>query len=323
MVTLKQLAKELGVSVSTVSKALNDSFDIGQETKKRVLALAKEYNYTPNNVAVNLRSKSTKTIGVIIPNIFNHFYTKILSGIEAEAKKNGFKTLIYISNEKYETEVESITYFLNGSVDGILVAPSEETQKLGEIQHFENLKKRELPFVIFDRKIPDFKSDIVRINDTEVTQQTIQHFLSLGRRNIAVVSLLKSLSVGIERVEATKGFTDIILIEEEQEQAIEKRIKNILEDKKVNAILGLDEVSTIIALNLARKLGYNIPKDLSIIGFSQGVLSKYSYPKLSTINQHSVKIGKKSVELLLEKIKYKNIDYQEIIISADIEIFET
>lgn len=323
MVTLKQLSKELGVSVSTVSKALNDSFEIGKDTKKRVLELAKKYNYTPNNVAVNLRSQSTKTIGVIIPNIFNHFYTKILSGIEAEAKKKGYRTLIYISNEKHETEVESIAYFLNGSVDGILLAPSEETQKMGNINHFENLKNRALPFVVFDREIPNFKSDLVRINDAEITKKTIQKFIDEGRKNIVVFSLLKNLSVGKERAKAIKAFKNVLLVEEEDEQIIEQKIETLLKDKKVDAVLGLDEVSSIITLNLARKLNYNIPENLSIIGFSQGVLSKYSYPKLSTINQHSVEIGKKSVELLLNKIKKKTEEHQEFVIEATIDINET
>lgn len=323
MVTLKQLSKELGVSVSTVSKALNDSFEISKNTKTRVLELAKKYNYTPNNVAVNLRSQSTKTIGVIIPNIFNHFYIKILSGIEAEAKKKGYRTLIYISNEKHKTEVESIAYFLNGSVDGILLAPSEETQKKGNIDHFENLKKKALPFVVFDREIPNFKSDLVRINDTEITKKTLQKFVDEGRKSIAVFSLLKNLSVGKERADVVKEFKSVFLLEEEKESIIKERIETLLVEKKIDAVLALDEVSSIITLNIARKLNYKIPKELSIIGFSQGVLSKYSYPKLSTINQYSVKIGKKSVEVLLDKIQNKSQNFKHIIINASIEINDT
>ena len=150
MITLKQLAQELKVSVSTVSKALSDSHEISAETKKKILALAKERNYIPNNTAVNLRRKQTKTVGVVIPNIFNHFYTKILHGIESEAKKSGYKTIITISNEKLQDEKESLEYFSNGSVDGILLAPSDETEKYKKIDHFLELRSKEIPFVFFE-----------------------------------------------------------------------------------------------------------------------------------------------------------------------------
>ncbi|WGH76052.1 LacI family DNA-binding transcriptional regulator [Tenacibaculum tangerinum] len=324
MVTLKQLAKELGVSISTVSKALNDSFEISEETKEKILALAKKYNYRPNNVAVNLRTRSTQTLGVIIPNIFNHFYTKILSGIEQEAKKNNYKIIISISNETLDSEREGISFFSNGSVDGILLAPSEETEKVNDYEHITDLHAKEIPFVLFDRYSDKVASDRVIINDFDSAKKTITYLTNLGKKNIVAVSLIKNLSVGrLRRKGVQEASSNVTILEFEDEKEFEEVFFQFLKTEKVDAIFALDELAGIIALNLARTLSLNIPKDVSIISFSQGILSEYSYPKLSTINQHAEEIGKKSVELILSRLKNKNKPTETKIINTALDLHQT
>lgn len=323
MVTLKDLARELEVSVSTVSKALSDSHEISEETKQKILELAKKRNYIPNNTAVNLRRKETRTIGVIIPNIFNHFYTKILSGIESEARKNRYKTIVSISNELLVPEKEGLEFFSNGSVDGILLAPSDETEKLNEIEHFLDLKRKGIPFVLFDRYIDDLETDKVIVNDYETSQNTVQYFINEGRQNILVTSLLKNLKIGGLRKKGALVNEQIDLLEHDDEEAFEAELSSKLDNHKIDAIFALDEPSGIIALNLARKKGMNIPKDIAIICFSQGILSKYSYPKISNINQHAQEIGAKSVELLLQKIKNAEKPHETKIIRTTLDLKET
>lgn len=324
MVTLKQLAEELSLSVSSVSKALSDSHEISESTKGKVLELAKKRNYIPNRTAINLRNRQTNTIGVIIPNIFNHFYTKILSGIEKEAKLSGYRTIISISNEKIEAEKDGLSYFSNGSVDGILLAPSEETEKNQDYNHISELKSKNIPFVFFDRYSKEIESDKVIINDFESAKNTINYFNSTGRKDIVVVSLLKNLSVGKLRSEGVLSASkDVVLLEFEDEIELQNELNNYLKNNNVSAIFSLDELSGIIALNLVRQLGINIPKEISIISFSQGILSEYSFPKLSTINQHAEEIGKNSVKLLIERLKNKEASFETRVIETSLEISQT
>lgn len=325
MVTLKHLAKELKVSVSTVSKALSDSHEISKETKEKILALAKKLNYIPNNTAVNLRNRKTMTIGVVIPNIFNHFFTKILHGIESEGKKNGYKTIVSISNENLEAEKESLDYFTNGSVDGILLAPSDETEKTLETNHILELKEKGIPFVFFDRFIETLPCDKVIINDFESAKNLIEYFDKNGRKNIAVISSIKNLSTGKLRKDGVlSAGKNIHLLEFESEKGLEEEVEKFLKKNKIDAILCLDELSGVISLNVARKLNFNIPKDLAIISYNQGILSKYSYPRLSTINQHATQIGVESLKLLLKRMKNPtDNDYQTVVLNTSLKHFQT
>ena len=324
MVTLKQLSKELGVSVSTVSKALNDSFEIGKDTKKKVVALAKKYNYTPNNTAVNLRKRETKTLGVIIPNIFNHFYTKILSGIETQARENGYKTIVSISNESLIPEKEGIDFFTTGSVDGVLLAPSEETEKKKEIQHILKLKDKGIPFVLFDRYIDGIEADKVIVDDYKSSKDTVQYLKDLGKRNILIVSLLKNLHIGnIRKIGATKDFENVNVLEFENENELESILSKTLKNNTIDAIFALDELSGIISLNSVRQNNFRIPQEISIISFSQGILSKYSYPKLTTINQHAKEIGSSAVNLLLSRLKNKDKSIETKVVSTSLDLNQT
>ncbi|MFD0991868.1 LacI family DNA-binding transcriptional regulator [Tenacibaculum geojense] len=324
MVTLKDLAKELQVSISTVSKALSDSHEISKETKEKILKLAKEKNYTPNNSAINLRRKKTNTLGVIIPNIFNHFYTKILYGIESEAKKHGYQTIVSISNEKIHGEKEGIKFFSNGCVDGVLMAPSEETEMLGEMQHIRDIQKKNIPVVFFDRYFEELNADKVIIDDLVAAKNAINYLKNQGKKNILVVSMLENLWIGKQRKLGVKQTDEPhILIEETDEKELENQLHKILLTKTVDAIFALDELSGVISLNLARKLSFSIPDDISIISFSQGILSEYSYPKLSTINQHPQNIGIAAVKLLLRRFKKYDSEVTTQTINSTLEIYET
>ena len=223
MVTLKQLAKELNVSISTVSKALNNSAEIGEDTIKRVKELAELYNYKPNKVALSLKQNKTKTIGVIIPDILEHFLAKVLFGIEREANLHGYNIITCISNDSLEKEKESLQLLANGSVDGFILSVAKETQIKNEVNHFKKTIIQGLPIVMFDRVAHDVLCDKVIVDDFEATYNATKSLIEENRKKIAFISNIDGLSVGKLR---ERGYMKAILEHADYESLIFKVNKN-------------------------------------------------------------------------------------------------
>ena len=195
MITLKELAKQLNVSVSTVSKALNGSPEISEATAKRIKELAKHLNYQPNKIALSLKSNQTKTIGVIIPDIMNRFFAKVLYSIQQEATNLGYNIITCISNESYEKERDSLKILANGSVDGFIMALSEETQKKEQYDHINEVLGNNIPVVLFDRVSDKLNCDKVVANDLESIEDAV-NTLFKREKHIAFLSRINALSVG-------------------------------------------------------------------------------------------------------------------------------
>ncbi|MCK7590651.1 LacI family transcriptional regulator [Subsaxibacter sp. CAU 1640] len=321
MVTLKQLAEQLNVSVSTVSKALHESEEISKETIERVKVLAKQLNYQPNKVALSLKSNKTKTLGVIIPNILNHFFAKVLYGIEEEATKKGYDIIICISHESYAKELQSLEVLGNGSVDGFILSIAEETQIKNQSQHIESVVQQGIPVVMFDRVADNVDCDKVIIDDFGAAYEATEHLLDEGRKQIVLLSNIEELSVGKLRVngylkaleEAPKYKSKPIVINIGKDDDIEHPIEEMFKKHpKVDGILSIDNTTGVVALHKALKKGIDVPKDLSIIGFSDENVLPFTEPKLSTISQHAMDIGKASVDLLLERIKSKSANKSKV-----------
>jgi LacI family transcriptional regulator len=210
--TLKQIAKELNVSVSTVSKALNDSPEISDLTKVKIKEYAKLKNYKPNVIGLNLKNRKTKTIGVIIPNILNSFYAKVFSGIEKVADKQGYNVITCISNESIVKEVNTLEMLSNGTIDGFILSVSEEAQKLEDYSHFSTIINEGTPIVMFDRIADGIDCDKVIVDDFDSGLNVTQRLIKLGCKNIALISSIENLSVGKLRTEGylrvavTKGY---------------------------------------------------------------------------------------------------------------------
>ncbi|MGS2726453.1 LacI family DNA-binding transcriptional regulator [Psychroserpens sp. BH13MA-6] len=316
MVTLKQLAEQLNVSVSTVSKALHDSDEISPDTIERVKSLAKLLNYKPNKLAVSLKSSKTNTIGVIIPNILNHFFAKALYAIEKEASDKGYNIITCVSNELQSKEIESLQLLSNGSVDGFIMSIAEETQVANDFDHINILAKQNIPVVLFDRVSENIACDKVIIDDFGAAYEATKHLLSEGRKNIVLFSDIEDLSVGKLR---TNGYTEALgeaddygrqpkTIILKSDDAIEAVIeKTLQDDDSIDGIVAIDNVSGVIALHKALKLGRNVPEDLSVIGFSDENILKFTNPKLSTVSQHTLEIGKNAVALLIDRINNKGV----------------
>jgi LacI family transcriptional regulator len=194
--TLKQIAKELHVSVSTVSKALNDSPEISEQTKAKVKEYAKLKNYKPNVIGLNLKNRKTKTIGVIIPNILNSFFAKVFTGIEKVAEEKGYNVITCISNESLEKEINTLEMLSNGTIDGFILSVSEEAQKLNEFSHFNDIINEGTPIVMFDRISEEVNCDKVIVDDFESSMNATEHLINSGCEKIALFSSIDNLSVG-------------------------------------------------------------------------------------------------------------------------------
>ena len=312
MITMKELASKLNVSVSTVSKALNDSPEISPNTIKRIKELANLYNYKPNRIALNLKTSRTKTIGVVIPDILNPFFAKVLLGIESEAAKLGYNIITCLSNEVMQKEKDSLSLLSNGSVDGYILSVSEETQTHNTSDHFEYYINEGLPIVMFDRVVENIDCDKIIIDDYKAAKEATEFLIKKGRKKIAFFSMIDNLSVGNKRREGYLSvMNDIddysrqnhVLIIKKLDNA-QGEIRSFLEKNQgIDGIFAADNTSGVIAINVARDMGKIVPNDISVIGFANELIANYSIPKLTTVNQHSEEIGKKALNLLINRLE--------------------
>ncbi len=328
--TLKQIAKELNVSVSTVSKALNDSPEISEQTKVRIKEYAKLKNYKPNVIGLNLKNRKTKTIGVIIPNILNSFFAKVFSGIEKVADEKGYNVIMCISNESLDKEAHTLEMLSNGTIDGFILSISEEAQKLHDYSHFTSIINDGTPIVMFDRTTDEVDCDKVIVDDFDSGLNATQHLIDLGCRNIALVSSIDNLSVGKLRADgyfqALKNnnieVNENIILRTESDLDLIEKINEVYSNNLVDGVFALDENDSVAALKTGVKKGYKIPKDLKIIGFADGILaSRRLSPSLTTVSQHGIEIGEVAVTLLIDRLESKeeHKPYETIVIKTKLK----
>lgn len=308
--TLKDLAKILNLSVSTVSKAMNNSAEISDFTKKKVRSIALLNNYTPNKLAQSLKAKRTKTIGVIIPDVLMTFFAMAIHGIEKTANSYGYKVIICLSNESLTKEAESISTLIDGSVDGLIMSLSKETQSKSEYGHFEEAIRYNTPIVLFDRTSEFIICDKIKINDSLAAKEATEHLLKIGCRNIIFLTTIFGTSVGEKRrigylkaIENT-GVECIVLNIENYDQ-FEDILLSELRKHKVDGIVAADELSAISSIRYAIKNKYRIPEDISVIGFTNGVLGENFIPSLTVVDQHATMQGSIAAETLIKRLEKK------------------
>ena len=205
-ITIKELSKILEVSISTVSKALNDSYEISESTKERIKAAAKLHNYKPNKLAVNLKSGKTNTIGVVLPSIKNFFLLRVLRGIENFIATTDYNIIISVTNESYDKEVQCVQTLSNGLVDAIIITVSEETQIKQDFSHLKSLAE-DMPLLMVDRVVESINCDKVLVDDYDAVYNATKQLISDDRKKIALVSCINNLNVGKLR---TKGYVNAI-----------------------------------------------------------------------------------------------------------------
>ena len=325
-ITLKQIAKELEVSVSTVSKALKDSKEISLDTRQKVQAFAKLYNYKPNNIAISLKNRRTKNIAVIIPEIVHHFFATVISGVEKIANSKGYNVIVCVSNESFDKEVINMEMLANGSIDGFIMSISKETLKKKDFHHLREVINQGMPLVLFDRAIDEIQCDKVIIDDVEGAYKAVSHLVTQGCKKIALLTTVDYVNVGKLRTSGYRkaledhGMTidENLILKIEDVENCDLKIERLFEENTFDGLFAVNELFALSAMRIARDKGMKIPDDIAIIGFTDGILSRNVIPSLSTIAQHGFEMGEKAVSLLIDKIE--EIDDEE---SFKTEIIKT
>ncbi|MBD0825345.1 LacI family DNA-binding transcriptional regulator [Aestuariibaculum marinum] len=318
-VTLKQIARELDVSVSTVSRALADSKEIGENTRRRIQAFAKFLNYKPNNIALSLKNKKTKTIGVLIPEIVHHFFSTVIRGIEIVANERGYNVIVGLSNESFSKEVLNMEMLANGSIDGFILSISKETLLKQDYHHFNETISQGIPIVMFDRVVNEVECDKVIVDDFKGSVKAVKKLVDNGCKHIGLITTMDYVSVGrlrtqgyLRALEESQVYAEPNLILklddmvslEENLDILESEIEHLFKrNPKIDGVFAVNELYAVTAMKVAKKLGYAIPDDLQVIGFTDGVLSKHASPSLTIVSQHGQKIGEKAADLLIDRLE--------------------
>ena len=318
--SLKDLAEQLGVSIATVSRALRNSHEVGEEMKQKVQDLAKRLNYRPNPFAQSLRSEAPRMIGVVVPNLVTHYYAAVLSGIEDYATTNGYSVISSNSHENHEDEERAIDNFISLHVEGIVACLAQDTV---DYSHFIEINEMGIPLVFFARTcLPEMFSSVVA-NGDEAAQQATDHLIRTGSRRIAFLGGPNHLDMVRRRkhgyLEALRAHklpierSLVVCDKIDYEVARRATIELLQRDDRPDAILAFNDIITYAAFDGIKSLGLRIPEDVAIIGFTEGDTSAFVTPKLTAIMDQAHITGMKACELLLRNINGDKKIYKEVI----------
>lgn len=309
---LKELAKELNLSISSVSKALRDSHEISASTKKLVLAKAKELNYQVNPFASSLRNQKSKTIAVVIPEITYNFFVQAINGIESFAQDKGYHVLIYLTHENMEKEIAITNLLQNGRVDGILMALSSQTDNT---THLEELRKKNIPLVFFDRVAERIDAPKVITDDYNNGILATEHLIEKGCKQIAFLSMSSHLSIINNRKagylnalknNGIKNKNNLIIQCTNDDKKNRPLIKKLLKGKnRPDGIFASVEKLALSLYDLCAELKLNIPRDIKIIGFSNLQTAALLNPSLTTITLPAFEMGREAASILFKLLVKK------------------
>lgn len=314
-ITIKDIARILGISPSTVSRALKDHPDINTDTKKAVNELARKLKYQPNAVALSLKNSRSNTIGIIIPEIVHYFFSSVISGIEDVASRKGYTVIICQSNESFAREVSNANALLSHRVDGILISISKETNSF---DHFVNLQEGGIPLVFFDRIAPGIDADQIITDDIDASYNATRHLIENGRKRIAHFAGPQGLVIGRDRLqgyvnaltEAGLPIDNRLIIEADTFEKARNTVGAMLDAGIVpDGIFAVNDMTAIGAMQTIMKRGYKVPDDVSIVGFSDGYLSGVTDPHLSSVDQHGYEMGTTAAEMLFHRILSDEAEY--------------
>ncbi|MES2332482.1 MAG: LacI family DNA-binding transcriptional regulator [Bacteroidota bacterium] len=325
-VTIYDIAKALKLTGSTVSRALRDRSDVGEETKKKVLAQAKKMRYQPNLVAANLRNGKTKALGIVVPEINNHFFANVIAGIEHVSYQHGYNLIICQTNELFEKEVESVKMLMNHNVAGIIISLSKTTLNT---LHLLEAKAHQIRVIQFDRT--DSKFDSLRIinNNFESAVNAVKHLHEQGYQRPAFLAGPRDVNIFQERYEGfRKGlelaglpFTrkNVAFDCLTKEKAKSAMVKMLTGPSRPDAVLASADLAALGALEAANELGINVPSELGICGFSNEPYTELTNPTLSTVDQYSIEMGKRIMEAFIGSPGRKKTP-DPIIVNADVVV---
>lgn len=318
--SLKDLADKLGVSIATVSRALRNSHEVGEEMTQKVKQLAKELNYRPNPFAQSLRKEAPRVIGVIVPNLVTHYYAAVLDGIEDYASKLGYSVISANSHEDQEREAQALDNFLNMHVEGIIACLAQDTT---DYSHFEQLHEMGVPLVFFARCcLEDMFSQVVGNGDV-AAQEATQHMIETGSRRVAFIGGPNHLDMVRRRkhgyLEALRENRipidrDLVVCDKIDFDVARNATLRLLEgENPPDAILAFNDIITYAAFDAIKSKGLRIPEDVAIIGFTDGDTAAFVTPRLSAIMDQAHVQGTKACQLLMKSINGDEKIYKEVV----------
>lgn len=329
-VTIKDIAKALGLSTSTVSRALRDSYEISPETKKVVLEYAKEINYRPNPIALSLKEKRSRSIGIVVSEIANSFFSQAINGIESVAHSKGYNVIITQSHESYEKEISSLQFLSSRSVDGCLLSVSTETK---DFTHITDLHNRGMHIVCFDRLVGEMETHKVSVDNFKGAYDATAHLIKNGYKRIAHLSNSEYLSITKERQSGYKKALEDNRIDYDESlvkqclhggmiyEEVEDAMNRLMKGKnKPDAIFASADKLTTNCMRYCKTKQIKIPDDVAVVGFSNLDLTELLSPSLSVVRQPAFEMGRISAELLIKMIEAKRAttDFESIVLPADV-----
>jgi LacI family transcriptional regulator len=331
-ITIKDIAKALKLSVSTVSKALRGSHEISEETKKNVLEYARASNYKPNPIAQSLKRGRSKSIGVIVCNIDNNFFSQAINGIESIARQKDYNVIITQSQESYEREIDNSEHLSSRSVDGLIISLSAETRC---VDHLIKLHEKGLPMVFFDRITDEIATHKVIANNHRGAYEATRHLLQQGFRRIAHITSSRSLSITLERLEGYKmaledaglkpdpAYIQFVehggMIQEETHQALSQLLEM---DNPPDAIFTASDRLSTTTLSLLRKMHIEVPQQIALVGFTNSISADIFHPSLTAVVQPALEMGQLATDLLIQLIESKRpvTEFQKKILDTELMI---
>ncbi len=311
-ITIKDIAKALGVSISTVSRALKDNPDISVETREMVKKYARENNYKPNVMAMNLRNSRSNTIGVIIPQFVHHFFSCVLSGIEEVASKAGYHILVAQSDERYEREVSIVHSFLQARVCGVITSLAKDTVSYA---HYQELLDHNIPIVFYDRICTGINTERVVVDDYAGSFSAVEYMIQTGCKKIYFYSAPPHLEISKNRrngyLDAMRKYRipvseEMIKICDTRENAIEITPAILAQEKRPDGFFAINDETASGILYSCKLAGLKVPDQVSICGFTDGAIAQTTDPKLTTVEQHGEEVGRSAISILIGKLENGN-----------------
>lgn len=315
--TIKDIARQLNVSISTVSRAMRNAPDVNIETRKAVMALSEELNYQPNKLALSLKQKQTHNIGVIVPNL-DYVLATMVRGIDEVALEAGYTVMVCQSNESFGREIVNTRRLLDSLVDGFIISVSSETKVF---DHFRKILEKQIPMVVFDRVPPDLKAPCVRIDNMDGGFQATEHLLEQGYKRIAILAGPKNLGISNSRLEGyllalkkykMKPDPDLIIhCDFNQHYAYLATQELLSMRKRPDAIFTISDRMAIGAMLAIKEKGLKMPHDIGLVGFNNEPVVNLVTPGISSVEQPAFELGKIAAKLFIETV-HNNADMSNV-----------
>ena len=306
--TIKDIARQLNISISTVSRAIRNAPDVNSDTKKAVMALSEELNYHPNRLALSLKQKQTHNIGVIVPNL-DYVLSTMVKGIDEVALEAGYTVMVCQSNESFGREIVNTRRLLDSLVDGFIISVSSETKVF---DHFRKIQEKEMPMVVFDRVTPHLEAPSVRIDNMDGGFQATEHLIEQGYKRIAILAGPKNLGISNTRLDGYVNALNKYKIKVDpelmvhcdfnQEYAYVATQELLISKKRPDAIFTISDRMAIGAMLAIKEKGLRMPQDIGLVGFNNEPITNLVTPKISSVDQPAFELGKIAAKLFIERL---------------------